>query len=66
MLLLVRKEGEKTYIGTDITITVKSIRGNRVTLGFDAPRSISIERDDCVKKKGDIAHVLKEPVVNVE
>ena len=62
MLLLIRKVNEKVYIGNDITVVVIGIRGNRVTLGFDAPRHISIERDDCVKTKGDITHALKKPV----
>jgi carbon storage regulator len=46
MLALSRKEGQTIYIDGNIEITVTSIRGNRVTLGIDAPRECHIRRGE--------------------
>ena len=45
MLVLTRKVDEKILIG-DIVVTVTEIRGDRVRLGIDAPRSINIVRGE--------------------
>jgi len=44
MLVLTRKEGQKLHIGDDIVVTVVSVKGNRVKLGFDAPQTKRILR----------------------
>ena len=49
MLVLTRKVGEKIIIG-DIVVTVTEIRGDRVRLGIDAPRSINIARGELLDK----------------
>ena len=46
MLVLTRKEGERIRIGDGITLTVVSIRGNKVRLGFTAPESVIIQREE--------------------
>ena len=46
MLVLSRKVDEQIIIGDDIRITVVSIRGNQVRLGFEAPPSVSIFRQE--------------------
>lgn len=46
MLILTRRVGQATDIGPDITVTVLGIRGSEVTLGFDAPKSVAIHRDN--------------------
>lgn len=46
MLVLSRKIGEKIHIGNDITIEVRRIPGNRVTLAIDAPRDVRIVRGE--------------------
>ena len=47
MLILERGLGEWVRIGKDINILVHRVEGKHVWLGFDAPRSIPITRDDC-------------------
>ena len=46
MLLLRRKKGESILIGEDIRITVVECAGDGVRLAFDAPRNISILREE--------------------
>lgn len=46
MLVLSRKEGEKLVIGENIVITVNRIAGNRVAIGIEAPREVSIVRGE--------------------
>ena len=44
MLVLSRGEGEIIDIGTDITITVIRIQGDKVRLGITAPKDIPVHR----------------------
>src|SRR5262249_55516068 len=46
MLVLSRKIGEKIHVGKDITIEVRRVAGNRVTLAVDAPRDVRILRGE--------------------
>jgi carbon storage regulator len=50
MLLLTRKPGETINIGDDIKITVMEVKGLQVSIGIDAPRSISIVREEIAGK----------------
>ena len=49
MLVLSRKEGERIQIGDDTWIVVGKVKGNRVSLGIDAPKGIAIRRSELVK-----------------
>lgn len=44
MLVLARKRGESVVIGSEITVTVLEVRGDRVKLGFEAPGEVPIHR----------------------
>lgn len=46
MLILTRKNNESFFIGEEIKISVLSIEGNKVKIGIDAPRDISIVREE--------------------
>ena len=46
MLVLSRKAGERIHIGNNITIEVRRVAGNRVTLALDAPRDVRILRGE--------------------
>ena len=55
MLVLTRKPGEKTHVGSDITITVLEIRGNQIRIGIEAPEEITVlraELSDWVEFRG--------------
>ncbi len=46
MLCLSRMPGETIVINENIRVTVKSVTGNQVFLGIDAPKEISIHREE--------------------
>lgn len=46
MLVLSRRCGEKLVIGDDIIVTIVSVNGPRVRLGLEAPRGVSIRREE--------------------
>ena len=46
MLVLSRKYNESIKIGDDIVITVVEIRGDKVRLGIDAPKNVSVHREE--------------------
>ena len=50
MLVLSRKTGESIQIDDDIFVTVAEVKGGRVRLSFDAPRSIRIVRKEVLER----------------
>lgn len=46
MLVLSRKKDEKILIGDSITLMVIEIRGDKVRLGIDAPRDVTVHREE--------------------
>jgi carbon storage regulator len=50
MLVLSRKLGEKIQISENITITVLEIDRGKIRLGIDAPRSVSVLRQELANR----------------
>lgn len=46
MLVLSRKKNEQIRIGDDIVITVIEIRGDKIKLGINAPKNVSVHRQE--------------------
>ena len=46
MLILTRKLGERITIGNDIVISLLEIKGSQVKLGIEAPKGVSIHRQE--------------------
>ncbi len=46
MLVLTRHRGGQIVVADDIIVTVVSIGRNKVRLGFDAPKSIRVDRKE--------------------
>lgn len=46
MLILTRKSGEGIRIGDSITLKIIEIRGNQVRVGVEAPRNVSVHREE--------------------
>lgn len=56
MLVLSRKKDEKILIGDSITLMVIEIRGDKVRLGIDAPRDVTVHREEvyeAIKREQD-------------
>lgn len=51
MLILTRKTQEALTLNDNITITVLSIKENRVRLGIDAPRDVNVYREELYDDK---------------
>ena len=56
MLVLSRKRGERIVIGPNIELTVVDIRGSKVRLAVDAPRDVSIHRQEIYQRIQDEGH----------
>lgn len=46
MLVLSRHKDETLRVGDDVRITIVDVRGDRVRLGIDAPRSLPVHREE--------------------
>ena len=52
MLILTRRVGETLIIGDDVFITVLGVKGNQVKIGINAPKNVSVHREE-IKRKID-------------
>ncbi len=50
MLVLTRKTGENIRIGSDVTVTVLSVRSGHVKLGIEAPQGLSVHRGEVYER----------------
>lgn len=58
MLIVTRRMGESVMIGSDVTVTVLSIKGNQVRIGIAAPDSVAVHREEVYErlKNGEPKH----------
>ena len=50
MLALSRKVGESIVIGKDVKISVLEIKGDQIKIGIDAPKNVTIYREEIFKQ----------------
>jgi carbon storage regulator len=50
MLIVTRRIGESVMIGSDVTVTVLSIKGCQVRIGIAAPSSVAVHREEVYER----------------
>lgn len=51
MLILTRRIDEQIRIGDLITVAILGIKGGQVRIGIEAPRDISVDREEIYQRK---------------
>lgn len=50
MLILTRRVGETLMVGDEIQVTVLGVKGNQVRIGVNAPKSVSVHREEIYQR----------------
>lgn len=50
MLILTRRISESVIIGDNVKITVLGVKGSQVRLGIDAPKDVSVHREEIYER----------------
>ena len=62
MLVLTRRANQSIMIGSDVVVTVLEVRGDQVRIGIDAPRSISVHREEVFRELEAANRAAASPV----
>lgn len=50
MLILTRRVGETLMVGDNVSMTVLGVKGNQVRIGVNAPKEVSVHREEIYLK----------------
>ena len=62
MLILTRRIGESIIIGENINITVLNVKGGEIRLGIDAPKEVSVHREEIQERINAGIPIIKKDV----
>lgn len=69
MLILTRRRGESIMIGHDIKLTIGGIKGSQVKFAIEAPREISVHRQEIYNQIHGITRTIsigdKEELITI-
>lgn len=51
MLILTRRVGESIRIADNVTVTVLGVKGNQVRIGVEAPKNVTVDRQEIHERK---------------
>jgi carbon storage regulator len=66
MLVLTRRSGESIKIGNDIEVTVLEIQGDKVKIGINAPKNISVMRMELLLAARNANEEAASPDIDIE
>ncbi len=71
MLILTRRVGETLVIGDNVTVTVLGVKGNQVRIGVNAPKDVSVHREEIYErikreKESGVQSLGSEPIADTE
>ena len=49
-MILTRRVGETLIIGDNVTITVLGVKGNQVRIGVNAPKDVTVHREEIYQR----------------
>jgi carbon storage regulator len=64
MLVLTRKAGEVITIGDDIHVRVLAIKGGQVRIGVEAPRQVSVNREEVLRSRIESTELQLSPIID--
>ncbi len=69
MIVIPRKKGESVVFGEDIIVTVNEIKGNKVRLGIEHPKEVTVHRQEvyeaALSRGGSSRNVTDAPSVTL-
>lgn len=63
MLVLTRRVGDSIVIGHEVVVTVLEVRSDQVRIGIDAPREVTVHREEVYRQ---MVEENEEAVASVE
>jgi carbon storage regulator len=64
MLILTRRVGEMLVIGNDVEVRVLGVKGNQVRVGINAPKEVSVHREEIFNKIQSEKKEYKDALLN--